>query len=85
MASKAAQALKLVTYPHPVLRQKCTKVAEEDVLGRHMQNLIRDMLATVRLEEGLGLAAPQVRRARTRQAAAGKPHEALDLLAGWLH
>lgn len=55
-----ANVLKLVTYPNPVLRHKCSHVAAEDIASRHIQQLVADMLATVRHEDGLGLAAPQV-------------------------
>ncbi len=60
MAKQFGNVLKLVTYPHPVLREKCTPIAVDDILGSQVQSLVQDMLATVKLENGLGLAAPQV-------------------------
>jgi len=60
MARQFGNVLKLISYPNPVLREKCTPVSVDDILGSHVQTLVRDMLATVKLENGLGLAAPQV-------------------------
>ncbi|MBE0408883.1 MAG: peptide deformylase [Anaerolineales bacterium] len=48
---------KIVTLPHPVLRQKARKVSD---FGPELQQLIDDMVETMRSAPGVGLAAPQV-------------------------
>ena len=48
---------KIVTLPDPVLRKKARKIAE---IGPELQNLIDDMVETMREAPGVGLAAPQV-------------------------
>lgn len=47
----------IVTLPDPVLRRKARKVTE---FGPGLQQLIDDMVDTMRAEPGVGLAAPQV-------------------------
>jgi peptide deformylase len=47
----------IVTLPEPVLRRKARKVTE---FGPELQNLIDDMVETMRQAPGVGLAAPQV-------------------------
>lgn len=47
----------VVKLPAPVLRRKAQKVTE---FGPELQNLIDDMIETMRDEPGVGLAAPQV-------------------------
>jgi peptide deformylase len=47
----------IVSLPQPVLRQKARKVSE---LTPDLQNLIDDMIETMREAPGVGLAAPQV-------------------------
>jgi peptide deformylase len=50
-------AMKIMKYPDPVLRQACAPVTDfNDGLGK----LLDDMLETMYLNEGIGLAAPQV-------------------------
>lgn len=48
---------KVVTIPHPVLRRKARKVGN---FGPELQELIDDMVETMRAAPGVGLAAPQV-------------------------
>lgn len=49
--------LKLYEYPEPILRQKCEKVSKvDDALRRFLD----DMLETMYVDKGCGLAAPQV-------------------------
>jgi peptide deformylase len=48
---------KIVTLPDPVLRKKARKITE---FGPELQNLIDDMVETMREAPGVGLAAPQV-------------------------
>ena len=47
----------IVTLPHPVLRRKARKVND---FGADLQNLVDDMIETMREAPGVGLAAPQV-------------------------
>jgi peptide deformylase len=47
----------IVTLPNPVLRRKAHKVT---VFDRELQELIDDMIETMRNAPGVGLAAPQV-------------------------
>ena len=47
----------IITHPAPVLRRKARKVAE---FGPELQQLIDDMVETMRVAPGVGLAAPQV-------------------------
>lgn len=47
----------IVSLPHPVLRRKARKVTE---FGDEIQELIDDMVETMRQAPGVGLAAPQV-------------------------
>ena len=48
---------KIVTIPEPVLRRKAHKVTD---FSKDLQDLIDDMVETVRDAPGVGLAAPQV-------------------------
>ncbi len=48
---------KIVTVPDPVLRRKARKITEFD---RDFQQLVEDMVETMRKAPGVGLAAPQV-------------------------
>ena len=47
----------IYTLPQPVLRRKARKVTD---LGPELQNLVDDMIDTMRKAPGVGLAAPQV-------------------------
>jgi peptide deformylase len=49
--------LKLYEYPEPVLRQKCARVAKVD---DELRRFLDDMLETMYVDKGCGLAAPQV-------------------------
>lgn len=49
--------LKLYEYPDEVLRQKCQKV---DCVDDELRRLLDDMLETMYVDKGCGLAAPQV-------------------------
>jgi peptide deformylase len=48
---------KIVTVPEPVLRRRAHKVTD---FGADLQELIDDMIETMRSAPGVGLAAPQV-------------------------
>ncbi|HEY59409.1 MAG TPA: peptide deformylase [Anaerolineae bacterium] len=43
--------------PHPILRKKAHKVTK---FNQEFQTLVEDMIETMRVEPGVGLAAPQV-------------------------
>ena len=58
MATGAGRLLKVLEYPHKLLRTECAQVP--DVRETRIQELIRDMITTVRYHDGLGLAAPQI-------------------------
>ncbi|MDO4162713.1 MAG: peptide deformylase [Pseudomonadota bacterium] len=49
--------LKLYTYPDNILRQKCHKVTKVD---DELRRFLDDMLETMYVDKGVGLAAPQV-------------------------
>lgn len=49
--------LKLYEYPHEVLRKKCLKV---DEVNDELRQFLDDMLETMYVDKGCGLAAPQV-------------------------
>ena len=49
--------LKLYEYPHPVLKQKASKVGAVD---DEIRKLLDDMLETMYASNGCGLAAPQI-------------------------
>ena len=49
--------LKLYEYPDEVLRQKCVRVSKVD---DELRRFLDDMLETMYVDKGCGLAAPQV-------------------------
>ena len=49
--------LKVRTYPDPVLKQKATPLKD---FGAASQKIFADMIETMHVEDGVGLAAPQV-------------------------
>lgn len=49
--------LKLCTYPDKILSEKCEKVATVD---DNVRKLLDDMLETMYVDKGVGLAAPQI-------------------------
>jgi peptide deformylase len=51
---------KIATIGHPVLRQVAREVTRDELAGAPMQELIDDLVATMRDAAGAGLAAPQV-------------------------
>jgi peptide deformylase len=52
--------LKVARLGHPVLRQRAAPVPPEAIGSRAVQQLIDDMVETMREYDGAGLAAPQV-------------------------
>ena len=51
--------LRLVIYPDPILRETCTPY-EDAEFGADLESYAEDMLKTMYIERGVGLAAPQV-------------------------
>ena len=49
--------LKIYEYPHPILKQKAERVAKVD---GELRKFLDDMLETMYVADGVGLAAPQV-------------------------
>lgn len=52
--------LPIVTDPRPILHQKTAPVNPADLASEKIQKLITDMKETMRVKDGVGLAAPQV-------------------------
>lgn len=52
--------LKLARMGHPVLRQAARPIPEDQLHSPALQRLIDDMVMTMREDQGIGLAAPQV-------------------------
>jgi peptide deformylase len=50
----------IVTIGHPVLRERASEVTAEELRSREVQGLIDDLVATMRIAGGAGLAANQV-------------------------
>ncbi len=59
---KIKQSLPIVIYPHPILRQKTEDI--KDPTKPEIQQLIQSMLITMKNNNGLGLAAPQINQAK---------------------
>ncbi|MBP6930175.1 peptide deformylase, partial [Patescibacteria group bacterium] len=49
--------LPIVTVPNPILYQKTQAVKD---FGNGLQELVQKMIPTMRVKDGVGLAAPQV-------------------------
>jgi len=49
--------LKILKYPDPILRKKSKKVEE---INEEIQKIFKDMIETLKNDQGLGLAAPQI-------------------------
>ncbi len=52
--------LPVVVHPNQILREKTHEIPAEDIQRPAFQNLIRNMVHTMRNARGIGLAAPQV-------------------------
>lgn len=52
--------LKVAQMGHPILREVAKKVTEKEIKTPRIQQLIDDMIETMREYDGVGLAAPQV-------------------------
>ncbi|HCC83803.1 TPA: peptide deformylase [Candidatus Uhrbacteria bacterium] len=66
-------ALTVLCNPNPELRVLSEALSDEDILLPHTQKLIDDMIVTMQVEDGVGLAAPQV-GAHLRIIIAETPH-----------
>ncbi len=55
--SKSKKALAIQIYPNPILRKKSKSVKVIEVIE---QKIFNDMVATMRKNKGVGLAAPQI-------------------------
>lgn len=51
---------KVLTYPHPKLRQKARQLSPEDIKSKEIQQLIEDLIDTMLADDGIGIAATQV-------------------------
>lgn len=51
---------KIAQVGHPILRQRSAELTKEQLLSSDIQNLIDDMIDTMRDANGAGIAAPQV-------------------------
>ena len=60
VARGAGVLLKIVQVGDPVLRQPARTLTVDEILGRKIQQLIRDMREAMHDAPGVGLAAPQV-------------------------
>lgn len=49
--------LKVLTYPDPILKKRAEPLTQ---FGRAEQKLFHDMIETMHVEDGVGLAAPQI-------------------------
>ena len=52
--------LDIVTEPNPILHKKSKELTKAEILNPDTQQLIHNMIETMRLKDGVGLAAPQV-------------------------
>lgn len=66
-------ALTVLCNPNPELRILSVALSTEEILLPHTQKLIDDMMVTMQVEDGVGLAAPQV-GAHLRLIVAETPH-----------
>lgn len=54
--------LNIVIDPSPILHSPSTPVSKEEILSRETQKLIKDMMETMYVKNGVGLAAVQIGR-----------------------
>lgn len=58
--SYTPKLLKVAELGHEVLRKKATLVSAEEIATQEFQNLLDDMIATLKDSSGVGIAAPQI-------------------------
>ena len=51
---------KIARMGHPILREQARQLTKEEILSPQIQNLVLDMVDTMRDAAGIGLAAPQI-------------------------
>ena len=59
-SDSAMAARKVLRLGNPILREKSVEVTEEEVRTKEFKKLVGDMFDTMRFENGVGLAAPQI-------------------------
>lgn len=52
--------LPIVIHPNPILRTKTNDIESHNITRAETQNLIRNMIETMRSAQGIGLAGPQI-------------------------
>lgn len=57
---RGGAVLKVLKMGNPVLRHKAAPYSAAEIQSKEAKTLVRDMVATLRKQKGLGLAAPQV-------------------------
>ena len=57
---RSATPREVATIGNPVLRQVATEIPPDLIASEELENLIADMIATMRKEGGIGIAAPQI-------------------------
>ncbi len=55
-----AKILSIVTHPDPILREKSRPLDKKQILSDDFKKLCADMALTMKEEDGIGLAAPQI-------------------------
>ena len=45
---------------HPLLRQKAQAVTSEEIADGSLDSLVKDLYDTMAVEDGIGIAAPQI-------------------------
>jgi peptide deformylase len=53
-------ALTVIRMGHPTLRKVAEKVSKDEIASDEFQNFLKDMYDTMKVEGGIGIAAPQV-------------------------
>jgi peptide deformylase len=51
---------KVVRMGHPVLRELAAPLSKDEILSEETKSLVQDMFDTMEVEEGIGIAAPQI-------------------------
>jgi peptide deformylase len=54
--------LETIIEPNPILHKKSKELTLEEIQTEDIQNLIKQMIPTMYLKDGVGLAAPQINR-----------------------
>lgn len=52
--------LEVLKMGHPILREVCLNVEENDIYSEKFQIFLDELVATMRASDGVGIAAPQV-------------------------